>query len=413
MPVGISGFGEYKHKFERYINVDRIYQYIASADPLTINYPWFDHPPTLGLITGGVAYLSGAKYFEDTTAAVIRRPMVIIGTISVLLVVVFGWINYGFLTGVVGGLIFASVPLVVLSSRMIQSENAIIPCFLACMILMAKYLKTNKSKWLLTAAIVAGLASLFKLSGVACHLLAIMVLLGRYGLSSKKAWSDVLFFLAVSLPITGWYAAYGLAYDGKTFIKILFSNYDRFYGIGPQALVDLVKYQRLTQGKFLTEGWLIAGWMSWLALMARNRRKHLILVSAVLAYLITYVLFGSQPYGWYAFPFWPLLNICLGVLVVEGIKDRKAAMPPIVLMLLVLGDNISRLIGLDDFQPWSDIWRVGISFGLLLSMSSWWFNKKQMPVYRAMILALFIVLIYLNVRYMNQVTVEYWWQNVS
>jgi len=41
---------------------------------MPINYPWFDHPPLMGLLTGGWAYLKGARIFEDTTTSIIRKP---------------------------------------------------------------------------------------------------------------------------------------------------------------------------------------------------------------------------------------------------------------------------------------------------------------------------------------------------
>ncbi len=152
MPVAISGIPGYQNKTDRYINIDRYMQFIPS-DPHTINYPWMDHPPLLGLITGGFAYLKGAEVFADTLATFIRKPIVLISSLSVVLVMIYCWINFSFITSVFAGLAYATTPLVVLSGRMIQAENAIIPCLLLVMIFLSLYLKKKKDYWLIFAGI--------------------------------------------------------------------------------------------------------------------------------------------------------------------------------------------------------------------------------------------------------------------
>ena len=110
MPIGISGFEGYKHAYSKYINVDRFYQ-VTGGNPLTINYPWMDHPPLLGLITGGYAHLAGARVFEEASTYLIRRPIIIIGALSTLLVIIFCYLNFGFVTALFAGSIYATVPL--------------------------------------------------------------------------------------------------------------------------------------------------------------------------------------------------------------------------------------------------------------------------------------------------------------
>ena len=225
MPVGISGIEGYKNSLPRYVNVDRFFQTVSTGDPLTINYPWMDHPPLLGLITGGYAYLSGARVFEDTTSYIIRKPIIIISTISVALLAIFCWINFGYLTGVIGGLLYATTPLVVLSGRMIQAENAIIPCLLACMICISLYIKKKNDYWLVATALIAGTATLFKLTGVVCYLFVLLTLLINYKKGKDIFWKDLGFFLAISLPISFLFVIYGSVYGVENFKNILFSNY--------------------------------------------------------------------------------------------------------------------------------------------------------------------------------------------
>jgi 4-amino-4-deoxy-L-arabinose transferase-like glycosyltransferase len=70
------------------------------------------------------------------------------------------WINLGFWPSIFSGLIYGTAPLVVLSSRMIQAENAIIPCLLAVMIFVSLYQKDKKDFWLIMAGLFSGFAFL-------------------------------------------------------------------------------------------------------------------------------------------------------------------------------------------------------------------------------------------------------------
>lgn len=414
-PIGISGLSGYKNESKEYINVDRFIQTISS-DPLTINYPWMDHPPLLGLITGGYAYLSGAKVFEDTTALLIRRPIIIIGTISVALVMIFTWINFSFFTAILSGLIYSTTPLIVLSSRMIQAENAIIPCFLATMIFISLYLKRKQNWWLVLAAVFSGLATLFKLTGIVCYLFVFLSLLLKYKKINKDFLKDFLFFLAISLPISFLFVIYGSVYGLENFKNILFSNANRFYGIGPGAIFDLIQKQRLTQHKFLPEIWIISGWFVFLIYLFKRPHKIAtkLLLIANLSYLIIYIFFGSQPYGWYSFPFWPILIIMLSRFLAIGFEKNKNLFSVFLFSIMILGANIARLIGIFEFQPYANLWRIGVPIILfILILLNILKIKSKFFLIKFLLLILFIAMIYTNIKYLNIITIDFWWNNLS
>src|SRR4051812_10107878 len=65
IPIGNSGIPGYKQTENRYINVDQVFKTQARGNTFPINYPWFDHPPLLGLITGAFTYSKGGRVFED------------------------------------------------------------------------------------------------------------------------------------------------------------------------------------------------------------------------------------------------------------------------------------------------------------------------------------------------------------
>lgn len=414
VPVGISGLPGYQNQYYRYINIDRFMQFLPS-DPLTINYPWMDHPPLLGLITGGYAYLKGADVFEDTVTVFIRKPIILISTVSVLLVMVFCWLNFSFLTAVFSGLIYGTAPLIVLSGRMIQAENAIIPCFLLVMIFMSLFLKRNKDLWLILASIFAGIATLFKLTGVVCYIFIFFTLLKKHHRLNKNFINDLFFFLAVSLPISFLFVIYGSVYGLANFKNILFSNANRFYGIGPNLILELIRNQRLTQHKFLPEVWVISGWLVTLAYIIKNPKKIInqLPIIAILSYLITYIFFGSQPYGWYTFIFWPFLIIILSNFLVSGFQKTKNLISVFLFSILILGANIARLMGIFEFQPYASIWRFGVSGILFFLFSVSILKLKPKLIFKIIIILLWVAMIYTNLKYLNIITIDFWWNNLS
>lgn len=414
VPIGISGISGYQHQFDRYINIDRFMQLLPS-DPLSINYPWMDHPPLLGLITGGYASLKGAEVFEDTVTSIIRQPIVFISTISVLLVMIFCWLNFSFLTAIIGGLIYGTAPLIVLSGRMIQAENAIIPCFLLVAIFISLFLKQKKDFWLLLAGIFSGLATLFKLTGVACYIFVLLSLLSQTQKLNQKFWKDFLFFLIIAIPISFLFVIYGSVYGLENFKNILFSNANRFYGIGPSSLIELIRNQRLTQHKFLPEIWVITGWILFIAALAKKNLQNFfsLPVIAIISYLIVYLLFGSQPYGWYTFPFWPFLIIILSRFFSLSIEKGENIVLLFLTSITIFGANISRLLGIFEFQKYAQFWRIGISGILFILIFSRLVKLKSNFISKAIILIILALSIYTNVKYLNQIDIQFWWENIS
>ncbi|HWS49344.1 MAG TPA: glycosyltransferase family 39 protein [Candidatus Methanoperedens sp.] len=414
MPVAVSGFPGYKNLEKRYLNVDHYMQVIPS-DPFEINYPWMDHPPLLGLITGGYAYANGARVFGDISSLVIRKPIIVIGSLSVALAIIFSYINFGYVAALFTGLIYATAPLVVLSSRMIQAENAIIPCILACLISISLYLKNKGDKWLFISALIAGGATLFKLTGIVCYLIIIFSLFIKYKKINKLFWKDLSFFLAISLPISFLFVIYGLVYGWENFQTILFSNYNRFYGIGVNSILELVRNQRLTQHKFLPEIWVISGWFVFFASLIKTQKNigDKLIKLAIIAYLIVYIFFGSQPYGWYTFPFWPLLIIGLGRFLSLGLTKSKNLFAVILMLLIVVGANIDRLINVFEFQKYSQFWRFGVSGIIFLFVLSELLKIKRTYIIKLLVLIIFAGAILLNIKYLGQINIDFWWGNIS
>lgn len=412
-PVATSGITGYKNTDFRYINVDQVFRGSAKGNPFPINYPWFDHPPLLGLVTGGYAYLNGARVFEDTLITFIRKPMITLGTLSILLLFVFAKKIFGIKEAFAASIIYASSPLAIISSRMVQAENLLIPLFLASLIATYFFLEKNKTWLLYLAGIIAGISLLVKLSGLAIVLSNLFLILYFFPGGIKKAIPSVITFSVVSLSFLIFFISYGAAYDINQFFGILISNSSRTYSVGPHAFFDLLTTTRITSLKYFTDGFILSGWLAAILLFiipSEQKKKEMFLLIPLVSYLVIFILFGSEPYGWYRFPFLPFLFAAIARILVLTFKNPYLVLPSFLILLLPIGVNLSKIIGGENFQNYSGIWRWGLT-GLIIFLLSIYlkpdskFVKIIVPV---VLVGLFILAIYLNLGYFWKITPQYW-----
>lgn len=323
LPIGISGLPGYKNFDYRYINVDNIFYNGEATDgsPLPLNYPWFDHPPGLGLITGGYAYMKGARVFEDMTTSLIRKPMIYIGTLSTILLFFNVCLRYGIKKGFLSGLVYAISPLAVVSSRMVQAENVLILICLMALLCYQLYGKTKHLYWWWLSSIVAGSALFFKLSGVYIIFTIFLLFISDKNNLSEKIKGTVV--LAVcSFCFLSVFMIYGSMYSWDQFVNIFLSNSVRVYGIGFNVFLDLIRNSKITMGKFLTDPYYLMAWIIFL-INLKNFKQNKIFLIPMVCYMAVYILMGSYSYGWYTFPFIPFLYGGLGIYLGSKVDMSK------------------------------------------------------------------------------------------
>jgi hypothetical protein len=406
-PMGISGIGGYENEILKYINVDNVFQGEAGGNALKINYPWFDHPPLLGLLTGGYAKFKGAVSFEDARSFLIRKPMLWLGVFTNLALIFLVAINYGYLASLMTGLIWAVIPVAVLSSRMVQAENGMIPVWILSLVFISLYKKYNRDMFLILGALLAGMACLFKLSGVVAIISGVVLLI--YPKRGSKSKQDIKLWLFISLMMASLFVVYGLIIDAGQFLRSFMSNSSRFYGIGPEAIFNLIRESKLTNHKFVTEPWFLIGWISGFIFLSKKRLD--IFSISLISYLVVYLFFGSYAYGWYSFPFWPIIIGMLGILLSDGILRGKRLLGLTVMLLIVWGGYISKFVDIVSFQEYANYWRIGISvlvFGLLM------INKINRKLYivlgKILVGLLFIFCIYLSMKFTDSVDISTWYR---
>ena len=412
-PIATSGIPGYNNTDHRYINVDQVFRGAAKGNPFPINYPWFDHPPLLGLITGGYAYLNGARVFEDALISFIRKPMIVFGTLSILLLFVFVKKIFGIKEAVAVSIIYTTSPLAIISSRMVQAENLLIPLFLMSLITTYFFLEKKKVWLLYLTGIISGISLLVKFSGLAIILSNLFLILYFFPGGIKKSFPAVITFSVVSLSFFIFFISYGAAYDINQFFGILISNSNRTYSVGPHALFDLLTTTRITALKYFTDGFILSGWLAAILLFvipSEQKKKEMFLLIPMVCYLIIFLLFGSEPYGWYRFPFLPFLFAAIARVFVLTLKNPNLTLPLFLILLLPVGISLSKITGIGNFQSYAGYWRWGLTSLLILLLTYHLKpDSKTLKFLTFIILcSLFIFSIYLNLNYFWKVTPEYW-----
>lgn len=395
VPVGRSGLLGYGENDYRYINVDGVFATTAGGSPLEINKPWFDHPPGLGLITGGYAYLRGARVFEDTTARLIRIPMLGFSVMTMLGVYVLTKLIMGMGTARLALLLIATSPLIVVTSRMVQAENALVSLWLWSLIFLKLYSDKKEVRWLLMGAIVAGLTTWFKVTGVAVVLSGLIILI-----SNNKKWREGLkeagVFGLIGAAFLSLFIIYGWVYDWDLFWKVWLSNSSRPYNIGFEAIFNLLTSTKVTVSKYLSDGWPLIGWIAvmWRLQKKWGEREKFLLVPLGV-YLALFLWMGSSAYGWYRIPLLPFLYILTALLINKGISRVGSST---WLLLIPIGINlgqVSRVFVLDWVVKY---WRILLPALVMVGVfESLWRKRINKRLRTAVVLITLLVAVLSNV----------------
>lgn len=432
-PIAWSGIPGYKVTDYQKINVDGIFDSRPEKPDFAINSPWFDHPPLFGLLVGGYAYTKGIRNFVDASVIVIRRPMLKIALLTSILIFILGWKLFSRGIGLLASLLYSTIPLVVISSRLALAENGYVPLFLLSAVFASfyfddkfckktqkllvgwfPYLKNilflnilKKSFWI-SALFFASIAVLFKISAIAIIIfLVVLSIIYSRGKERKKLLRSAILAGIIPLVI---FAIYGAYYDWGVFINILRTNSNRFFGVGPEIIFTLINRSVVT--KSFNDGWLLLSWISVFMLAFGQWKKNFgstFILSAIFSYLFIFVLFGSEPYGWYRFPFFPFLILALSKVLFELFRKREIYLFSF-LMMLPIGTALNRLIGVTDFQPYVRFLRVStVIIFLLFAMGLFINNKKLLLLKRVIMLSLFFFAVWISVKLIYFYNIDSWY----
>lgn len=307
IPVSWSPLPQYENK------KDIIYQ----KTHFVLVKPYLEHPPFFGLVAGSYALINGAKDMFDVDISRIRGLALILGVLSIFILYVFAAEVYGYKIGLFASFIYATVPTIVIGSRIVENENFFIPFFLFALYLTAKFIKTKNSNFRNMAAVVCGFLALAKVPWLVAGLSIFLIFL------FLKRYKDTFKFIAIVIPIFALYLLYGIYFDSKLFFDLLGFQLQR-YDLTFNSFFALFTSPYLVD-RFLIDGWIYFGWFTIFILSLKNSRKNYFILLPFLTYFFIFIFaIPNEPqHGWYRYPFYPFLIISIALFIKEYFNKNR------------------------------------------------------------------------------------------
>ncbi|MFQ5878438.1 MAG: glycosyltransferase family 39 protein [Acidobacteriota bacterium] len=317
--------------------VDRAYELRWFGDRYALVWPYFDHPPLFSLLVGlggaiasvlglapapppeGLAYrvfgpdppLGGLGYLV-CSLPVMRVVPILLSLAGIILLYrlarEYGATERGALCAT---LVYASLPVIVLSHRLVKAESLLALLFMGAILLVRRLGRTGAAREAALIGAVCGLAIWTKATGMAVVGTALVLLLAarRYraaSLVAALAGGSVLLYLL-----------YAWAYDFDIFVKIVQAQ-------SATKWASLDSFLDLMSGKVVVK-WFGRGWYLFLLLaagVAAFRKERALLVPvAIYATLIALSADHRVVYGWYRIPLFPFLCVAAGIYLDEMIRE--------------------------------------------------------------------------------------------
>ncbi len=389
----------YPNHRQEYINVDQILEKDSTRPPFSLVKPWFDKPLGFALLIGGYSYFKGAREYIETGVAIIRRPMIKIAIVTTILIFILGKMLFGKFVGLLAAVLFSTIPTMVISSRLALSENGYMPLMLGALILAILYIEKKKAIYWISASILSALAILFKLSGISVAIM--LALLFLHYLKGKERLRITFWSLFISFLGFLAFVLYGAAIDWSTFYKVFVVQSNFLYGTGAEVIYSLIAQSKITANNFFTDGWITLGWISLIIVALSKFRKDKyskVITIAAFSYMIVFIFFGSEAYGWYRFPFYPFLIISIAK-VIEMLYKTPNVLATLFLGLLPFGTLMHKLYGIQGFQQFVPHLRLFTLLTLAVFTIPYFINKAlSKKLARAYLIFILVLLIYLSAK---------------
>lgn len=308
--------------------------------------PYLEHPPLFGLIAGGFAKLNGVSDIFLVTTYKIRPLAIGMGVSSIFLLYIFIKNLYGRNTALLVSILFATIPTIVIGSKIVQNENFLIPTWLLSLIFLHKYIKTGNKKLKYLAIVVAGILPFAKVPWLIASFSLSLIL------SYNKKWKDAFLAFSIALVFLSLFILYGLYYDAELFVNLFRFQLTR-YDISFAGIYSLFTNPLLLDRGYI-DGWIFMGWFA-IFLLARDLKKHYWLLLPFIAYFIMFVFaIPDEPgHGWYRYPLYPFTISALGIVLTQEFKK-----PTLFSLISIL------LIGLATLSnTW--VFKFGFSYGVM------------------------------------------------
>lgn len=306
IPISWSAFPVYKNRYD--LTIRSLY--------FPIVYPYFDHPPLNGFLTGGLSLLMGQDTFEKVDLKTIRLVPIVLSFVSSIILFFLSLRLFNYKTALWALLIYSTTTIFVISGRIALSENLLTPLFLGSIYLFLLWSKNISYKKAIMLGILSGLSFWTKELGI-----VVFFTLFYLFKSERIQLKPFLIFVIVSLSIISLYALYGAYYDWNLFVKIWSLQADR--EIGPQTLYMLLNNPILVNKPY-ADGWYFFGFLAlFFALLDYKKNKFVMVPAFFYFFLLLFSLTRHGEMGWYVIPLFPFMVIASARFLIEGIEKKS------------------------------------------------------------------------------------------
>jgi len=316
VPISWSAFTQYENL--RHLTIDKLY--------FPIVYPYFDHTPLNGIVTGVWAVAFGENTFEKIQLKTIRIVPIIFSTISSLLVFLIGLELFNYKTAIWALLIYVTTTIFAIHGRVVLAENLVTPLLLASIYAFIKFYKKINIRKTLLLGTLAGLTFWAKELGVVGFFSLLYLFI-----SEKLKIKYALFLIATFLFFVGLYIAYGTYFDAEVFWKILGQQSARL--IGPDTLLYVLSTPIIVN-KFYSDGWYFFGFFAFFASLISYKENKFIIVPATTYFLLLLsTLTQRGEMGWYTIPLFPFMALFIAKFLVEQVEKIGFGIFPLLIFV--------------------------------------------------------------------------------
>lgn len=290
---------------------------------VTLYKPWLDEPPLFSYIIGISAKYFGAKSTDFVSSAFTRFPVILISTLTSVFIFLIAKKLRGYWMGIFTLLLYGTVPLFVISSRVAMPENLIALLLVIAVFLLLKF-KEKKSFWyIFPLPFLAGFAGLAKPTGIFIMPLAIFVV-AKLLYDKKVNWKKIFIYsgyiFLLTIPFVIFYFWWGLHLDAEIFWKI--NSIQSSRPIGFNSLTWLMISPSYGTNIF-KDSWFVLALVSTVYYIFKSKRDDgwLIILTLVYWFLVIMISGGEGDLlAWYRFPTYPLLSITLAWVIYDMVK---------------------------------------------------------------------------------------------
>lgn len=357
------------------------YHYKEGVYEAPIVRPVFDHPPLFSLIPG-IAHTIKGHWLELPSLKVIRLPMVLLGTVNLCLFwlvarKMFDKENWA----LVATLLYAVIPSVVFSSRLVVAENGLVTWILLTLLVVLGR-QTARTRWWLLALSVA--AVLTKITGL---MIPASLAIGGGLLKRREYIVSGLVGGALGL---GLFALYGALYNWELFIAVFFIQSDRAIGL---ATVPnrLFMHSTLVRHAYF-DGWKWLGIFATFSLLMEKSKKWIMpTVMTLTALFFMAVTVGeSTLHGWYDIVLWPTFVLSIAWFMQMMFEKQNGVLMGITWLMLLPTVRLAAITS-GALEHLRTLAIRGIVAAGALPLFGNWIHSKKFFQYSAVILLAFIL----------------------